>query len=448
MFTFNNKEYRNLQEQVLENKQEIARHWQVDRVLADFGIKVLGRVNFPTELPETEGEDYGVGYLVGTEAPYDVYVWTRANEDVGEPDPYWLNIGSISIVGPQGPAGRSVQDARILDGGYLQLIFSDGTTFIVEGPPLIGPTGAPGETGPMGPQGPQGKQGIQGEPGPQGPQGPQGPAGSFNIKGALSSADLLPDANDMTNGDAYIVYVDGVSHLYVITGTEGNYSWQDTGVLSAGTTITVNGETVASWDSDTKLDKVTSSGNYTRVYAIDTTGAPFMLNVNQGTTSSALVRRQNNGNVYVPQNPSNNLDATSKQYVDNKFNNSKYLYAGRAAVGEGQLISSGTTKVSLSTIVSNNTTLSSWKNAYDKLVTLEFSYANDGINSQYTAFIIRGDHSGASFRTMVFLPDMTGFATDRHYYLVSDGTYIWIEDYASGILTLPDGLEFRLKYHP
>ena len=33
---------RNLEEQVLENKEQIALHWNVDRVLADFGIRVRG----------------------------------------------------------------------------------------------------------------------------------------------------------------------------------------------------------------------------------------------------------------------------------------------------------------------------------------------------------------------------------------------------------------------
>lgn len=127
MFQLNNEEYRNLEEQVQKNKEDIARHWDVDRVLADFGITVLGRVNTPADLPETEGENWGYGFLVGEEAPYEVYVWTRANPNVGEDAPYWLNIGSISIVGPQGPAGRSVSNVSLNANSQLIFTFSDGS---------------------------------------------------------------------------------------------------------------------------------------------------------------------------------------------------------------------------------------------------------------------------------------------------------------------------------
>ena len=129
MFQLNNKEYRNLEEQVLQNKQDIARHYNIDRVLADFGITVLGRVNsFDVIADIDEGENWGYGYLVGEEAPYEVYVWTRANPDVGKDAPYWLNIGSISIVGPVGPAGRSITNVSINSNYQLVFNFSDGST--------------------------------------------------------------------------------------------------------------------------------------------------------------------------------------------------------------------------------------------------------------------------------------------------------------------------------
>ena len=131
MFQLNNKEYRNLEEQVLKNKEEIARHWQVDRVLADFGITVLGRVNTEADLPETEGENWGYAFLVGEEAPYQVYVWTRANPDAGEEVPYWLNIGSISIVGPEGPAGRSISNVSLNANYQLVFSFSDGSQLVL-----------------------------------------------------------------------------------------------------------------------------------------------------------------------------------------------------------------------------------------------------------------------------------------------------------------------------
>ena len=82
MFIINKDEYRNLQEQVLDNKNKIRAHWEVDRVLADFGIRVIGRVDTAadiTEQPVPEGGyQFGDAYAVGPEdTNYDYYIYTR-----------------------------------------------------------------------------------------------------------------------------------------------------------------------------------------------------------------------------------------------------------------------------------------------------------------------------------------------------------------------------------
>lgn len=340
MFTFNNKEYRNLQEQVLENKQEIARHWDVDRVLADFGIRVLGKLDTVEELEAiSEGENYGYAYLVGTEEPYTMYVWTRANPNVGEDEPYWLNVGSLSVAGPEGIQGVSVTNAELNSGYQLVITLSDGTK-ITTPQSLRGPAGPTGAQGPQGLPGLLGPQGIQGPQGPRGLQGPQGPAGSFTILGSLSSASLLPPPSTMSAGAAYLVIEDIETSNYdlyvLITPNPDNpstFSWQNTGLLSAGTTITVDGSAVASFNADTKLDKVTSTANYKRAYVINTDGTqttnylatgpetaspnfiPTYRNRNAGSngaeTSSVLVT----GTPFYPSHCAN------KKYVDNQIQN-------------------------------------------------------------------------------------------------------------------------------
>lgn len=292
MFTINNKEYRNLQEQVLHNKQEIARHWDVDRVLADFGIRVLGKLDTLEELEAiSEGENYGYAYLVGTEEPYTMYVWTRANPNVGEPDPYWLNVGSMSIAGPEGIQGVSVTDAELNNAYQLVITLSDGTQITTE-QSLRGPTGPRGAQGPQGVPGLLGPQGIQGPVGPRGLQGPQGPAGSFTILGSLSSADLLPDPSTMVPGNAYLVVEDAQTNnydLYVIISpvpeNPNTFSWQNTGLLSAGTTITVNGSAVATFNADSKLDKITSTASNNRAYAVTSTGTQTTYPIVGGPTT-------------------------------------------------------------------------------------------------------------------------------------------------------------------
>ena len=82
MLRFGNKEFRNLQEQVLKNMQNIQDIMDGTTVLAEFGIKVIGQVDDAEDLPdpaEYEG-DYGDAYIVGTEEPYEYYIFTRAFE--------------------------------------------------------------------------------------------------------------------------------------------------------------------------------------------------------------------------------------------------------------------------------------------------------------------------------------------------------------------------------
>lgn len=124
MITYNNLELRNLVEQVQKNKEDIAKHYETDRVIADFGIRVLGELNDISDVPPGD-YSYGDAYIVNN----SYYIYTRANPAIGQPNPYWLDIGSLSIVGPQGPQG------------------------------------------PQGEQGPQGLQGLKGDTGAQGPQG-------------------------------------------------------------------------------------------------------------------------------------------------------------------------------------------------------------------------------------------------------------------------------------
>lgn len=106
MIQIGNNYYRNLEEQVQKNKEDIARHWQIDRVLADFGIRVIGTADTYDYIKNIKGMEYGDAYAIGAEPPYDFYIWTRADIDSGHPEDYWLNIGELSIIGPRGDKGE------------------------------------------------------------------------------------------------------------------------------------------------------------------------------------------------------------------------------------------------------------------------------------------------------------------------------------------------------
>ena len=329
MFEYNNREYRSLQEQVQYNSELIAQHYNVDRVLADFGIRILGV--YPNEeslpsVPHAGSEAYGDAYLIQP-LPYKVYVWTRPGR--------WLNIGQISIVGPQGPAGLSITEAQVSTAGTLTFTMSDGTQMMAEGS-VKGPTGERGPEGKQGPQGVPGKKGDKGDQGDQGVPGPAGPPGYFNILGALTSESQLPAPATVDLGSAYLVWHaiaeeenGGHYDLYLnITGS-GRQVWQNTGRVAAGTYIFENGQPITEFNADTKLDKVTTTGSY-RLYGINPNGGAWISTIRQDpqTTNTAYKYQpvmyditgssnKNNGLIRIAETPLESYHTASKAYVDN-----------------------------------------------------------------------------------------------------------------------------------
>lgn len=323
MFQLNDKIYRNLEEQVLKNKEDIARHFQITQVLADFGITVLGRLDSADLLPETEGENYGNAYLIGTEPAegaephYDVYVWTRANPDAGHPVPYWLNIGPVSIAGPEGPAGRSIVSATLNENYQLVLSYSDGDTITV-GTPLRGPQGVQGPIGKTGPTGPQGKVGPIGETGPQGIQGPKGQPGTLNLMGAIGNPDQLPDPSTMSPADAYFVGSPGFYDVYVIAGTTpANYAWYNAGPMAVGTTVFVGGQPVNTFDADNKLGIHYNNTNDIQLYGISPNSSITRYESAVHTSAAGFsIARRGQGGVLLVGTPTAASHAATKGYVD------------------------------------------------------------------------------------------------------------------------------------
>lgn len=359
MIQIGDKILRNLEEQVLENKEQIAMHWNVDRVLADFGIKVLGKFDYVEDLNDPAKVDkstlqYGDGYLIGLEVPYDVYVWTRANLNAGEPEPYFLNIGKISIVGPRGPEGPKGEQGLPGTNSKWYVGSTAPSTALIDAQPndmylqtaggtdWIGtiwyykdsedgwlPTGS--IRGPQGPQGIMGPKGDQGDPGPAGQPGPAGPAGGFiNIYGVLSNANQLPDPVTLNNlTAAYLVGTTGSPYtLYIQVGeTSATAVWKDVGPFSVGTAVTENGEVVSEFDADTKVDKPTATSGYNRIYGIQNSSFNTMyydaLTVGQFSSESDAKRR-NGVAVYTSGRlgcapPERDYETTNKKYVDDGF---------------------------------------------------------------------------------------------------------------------------------
>ena len=342
MLTIDGKQFRNLVEQVQKNKEDIAKHWDVDRILADFGIKMLGRFDSYDYIKDLdEGENYGNAYLIGTEEPYDVYVWTRPDENAGQPVAYWLDIGPISLVGPQGPEGpqgevgakwfytsgsstmKNLRGARVGD----WMLFASGAVNIIT---AVNSNGAPtaytnkanikGPKGDTGAQGIQGPVGLTGATGPQGPVGPKGETGDVgglvNIAGILDNINQLPTPASLQNPT--IAYLVGANKdLYIQVGaTPETSTWVNTGAFNAATLVTVNGVGQNIWDADTKLDVFTGS-NY--VYATGSGGVFEPLKLTSSNTGNTMVYRDANGKSKIS-TPTANYEIANKLYVDTQAN--------------------------------------------------------------------------------------------------------------------------------
>ena len=292
----NGEEFRNLTSQVQKNKEDIAAHYNMDRVLANFGIRVIGQVASESDLPnpETFAGEYGDAYAVGAQEPYTFYIWTRADVNAGHPTDYWFDVGRLAIIGPQGPKGdigaQGPQGVRgnsltphnvTPEGGFIpgdSIIQSNGAVYckkIIDGTYTWVDTGV-NLRGPVGPVGPRGVTGNTGPIGPQGPKGDTGdPGGFIHINGEVDNIDQLPSPTSLN--DLTLAYLVGANKLlYLQVGdTPATAQWTNFGQLNVATYLTSGGEFQNVWNADTKLAAPAQASGYETVPIIrrNTTGA-------------------------------------------------------------------------------------------------------------------------------------------------------------------------------
>ena len=252
MLTIDGKEFRNLEEQVLKNKNDIENALQLNNLLTDFGIRIIGQVESAYQIPSVSDYKennpnwkYGDAYTVGTESPYDLYILTRANNN--NPQDFWFDIGEFPLRGPAGPQGP-------------------------QGPQ--GEKGEKGDPGIQGERGLQGTPGLRGEIGPQGPQGPVGPQGPQGMPGQvykvidiLDNTGQLPQPTESIRDNAYIIN----GCIYIIMGS-GVLEWVNVGTIdptnfTAGQVITLMQSTdriiVSLSDDNSKIEYKLSNGTIT-----------------------------------------------------------------------------------------------------------------------------------------------------------------------------------------
>ena len=235
MLKFDGLEFRNLEEQVEKNAQDIQDFKDGNQTIAEFGITVLGVLERVSDLPATSG-NYGDAYLIGYSAPYDLQVWTR---DVKNNTAKWVDMGNFPLAGPKGDKGpigsiikagngpsgapSSINDYHInttTGVWYTVRKTSSGALVWEESFSL---KGEKGDRGLQGLQGVKGDKGDKGDTGPIGPTGAKGDKGdtgsSFTIVAKVASTDNLPDPSAVQSYEAYIVGNDTDGwDTYVVVG--------------------------------------------------------------------------------------------------------------------------------------------------------------------------------------------------------------------------------------
>lgn len=333
------KVYRNLQEQVLKNQEDI--QYVIDKVtFANLGIRVVSAepLSSSDSLPLPYDGEYGDAFLVGSDpVNYVLWVWTRDNNEYNGKWFEWGYLMTPSIVpGPQGQPGATgpqgvrgstwnvgTEDPQVSpeanQDGDCYLNTTTGVVYIYRNGvwnyigSIKGSQGIKGDTGPTG---------ATGEQGPQGEKGPQGDVGGFiNIVGIVPNSDSLPPPESL--GNLTFAYLVGTNpyNLYIQVGTSSSSAlWTNMGPMNAATLIEEKGQYVGLWNADTKLDVV---GAKDILYGNDNNGDPTYYEMSAENLPNAIVQRDSDGNIiaenFKPENdfPENHTPLYVASFVDN-----------------------------------------------------------------------------------------------------------------------------------
>lgn len=195
MLNFGNKEFRNLQEQVLENMKNIEKIEDVKII----GVDVNYIVDTVADMEAIEDPEADNVCAVGTSAPFTLYVYYEDE---------WVSLGEFPRQGPQGLQGEQGIQGPIGPQGPMGPQGPQGPRGFTG---AAGPQGVPGAKGDKGDTGPQGATGAQGPQGIQGPQGEQGPAGQTGPQGQPGlTTDIYVNSHNYTQVNGTIALPDYV----------------------------------------------------------------------------------------------------------------------------------------------------------------------------------------------------------------------------------------------
>lgn len=143
------------------------------------------------------------------------------------------------------------------------------------------------------------------------------------IKNDYASINYVNDAISNISGSGLTTkIVNSVSNvneagvLYLIKSGTGSNDSYDEYLYIDGKAEKIGSTAV---DISSKLDKVTSTDSFDRLYSVSKTGQQSTIRVDTNVSAIGAVVRRNGLQIKVPDTPQSNDDATSKKYVDTKL---------------------------------------------------------------------------------------------------------------------------------
>ena len=223
----------NLENQVLKNKVDIQNLQTSEKVLATFGIKVIGTAANSSAIPtvavykaNNPDWEYGDAYAVGTASPYEFYILTRADETHTED--YWFNLGVIK--GPKGDPGADGANGADGKDGVSPTIAVGTVTTGNPGTPVSVTNAGTATNVVLNFRIPKGATGDKGAKGDKGDTG-----FAVNIASELNNINELPTASASYANIGYVIKdADGDSNLYVCmtNASTGAWYWNNVGKIA------------------------------------------------------------------------------------------------------------------------------------------------------------------------------------------------------------------------
>ena len=223
----------NLENQVLKNKVDIQNLQTSEKVLATFGIKVIGTAANSSAIPtvavykaNNADWEYGDAYAVGTQSPYEFYILTRADDNHAED--YWFNLGVIK--GPKGDPGNDGANGADGKDGVSPTVGVGTVTTGNPGTPVSVTNGGTSTNVVLNFRIPKGEKGDKGNKGDKGDTG-----FAVNIASELNNVNELPAASASYVNVGYVIKdADGDSNLYVCmtNASSGAWYWNNVGKIA------------------------------------------------------------------------------------------------------------------------------------------------------------------------------------------------------------------------